>query len=102
MNIKDSTDLITAANEYSKLFEDEEERCNIRNAFFHGHKCALERNDDYVVVPKSELLKLEEARKQLYKLLERQLNDVYFHAAFTSITGQIWDVANTRDWKIKI
>ena len=57
---------------------------------------------DYVLVPKSELLKLEEARKQLYKLLGKQLDDVYFHAAFTSITGQIWDVANTKDWKMKI
>lgn len=32
--------LIEAAEDYASIWNDEEDRCNIKNAFLHGHKYA--------------------------------------------------------------
>ena len=55
-------------------------------------------HEDYVLVPKSELVKLEESRKLLYQLLEEQCNDCYFLSNLIGITQQMWTVANRKDW----
>lgn len=56
--------------------------------------------DDYILIPKSELIKLEESRKQLFNFLDSQCNDLHFLSNLTSITHQMWIVANKKDWKI--
>lgn len=50
--------------------------------------------EDYVVVPKRDLEKLEESRVKLYRLLEEQCKDTFFLAHLTDITGPIWYAAN--------
>lgn len=51
-----------------------------------------------VAVPVSELKKLEQAREQLYDYLTTVLTEAQM-LGLTSITGQIWKVANTKSWK---
>ena len=51
-----------------------------------------------ISVPVSELEKLEQAREDLYELLEGKLNEKQM-LDLMNITGQIWKVANTRIWK---
>jgi hypothetical protein len=55
---------------------------------------------NYVVVPKHELVKLEDARVQLYKHLSKIL-DVQQMSYLPTFTGQMWRVANTKDWRIE-
>lgn len=51
----------------------------------------------HVSVPVTELCKLEECRIHLYHFLETKLNYQGMHE-FTTLTGQIWMVANRKDW----
>lgn len=97
INEEKTKDLVLAAEHYARHWENVEEKANIMNAFFHGHKFANE--GDYVMVPKSELLKLEESRKQLYDLLDEQCKNTWFLIDLHSITEQIFKVANKRKWK---
>ena len=50
-----------------------------------------------VTVPKEELVKLEECRKSLYEFFEDKLND-YEKNQLTTLTSQMWRVANTKKW----
>lgn len=52
---------------------------------------------DHVIVPRSELVKLEEARKLLYKILEAQCEDLAFVIALSKVTDPMWHLAN-RNW----
>lgn len=51
-----------------------------------------------VEVPVAELEKLEAARVALYDVLAQHMTEQELFA-LTSITGQIWRVANRRNWK---
>ena len=51
-----------------------------------------------VLVPVAELEKLEAARVALYEVLSQKLTEQELFA-LTNITGQIWRVANRRNWK---
>ena len=51
-----------------------------------------------VEVPIVELGKLEAARVALYEVLGQRMTEQELFA-LTSITGQIWRVANRRNWK---
>ena len=58
------------------------------------------KQEGVVLVPKDELSKLETARVDLYELLVEHLGEKTL-LKFTNITGQIWKVANTKNWNIK-
>jgi hypothetical protein len=52
----------------------------------------------YVRIPKHELIKLEEARVQLYKYLGGIL-DTQQMSYLPTFTGQMWRVANSKEWR---
>ena len=52
---------------------------------------------EFVLVPVSELKKLEESRVKLYELLESQTEDTPFLCKLTAITQSMWELAN-RKW----
>lgn len=51
--------------------------------------------DENVIVPKSDLIAVEIARKALYDLLEEQLKDTAFQVKLQQITSSFWKVGNT-------
>lgn len=56
-------------------------------------------NNEYVKVPVEELLKLEESREKLYDFLEGKLSEQDL-LQLVNVTGQIWKVANRKDWSL--
>lgn len=62
-----------------------------------GTSSAATTTEGYVVVPIAELVKLEQARLQLYDYFSHRLSQGDL-LILPNITGQIWRVANMRDW----
>lgn len=69
------------------------------------HKFGTEELDldqaEHVIVPKSELVKLEQARLTLYRLLEDQTKDIGFLTRLVDITQTLWNIANRRWPEVK-
>lgn len=69
------------------------------------HKFGTEELDldqaEYVIVPKFELVKLEQARLALYELLEDQTKDIGFLTKLVDITQTLWNIANRRWPEVK-
>jgi hypothetical protein len=70
--------------------------------FEAGFKAAWEArahltDPGYVRVPVEQLRKLEESRVHLWEFLDARLGDMD-KAALHGLTGQIWRVANTKQW----
>jgi len=61
----------------------------------------IAKQEGMVLVPEAELKKLEKARIDLYELLAEHLSERII-ISFTNITGQIWRVANTKNWYTKL
>lgn len=60
----------------------------------------IELSTNTVAVPVIELVKLEAAREQLYEYLDGKLTEREM-LGLVQATGQIWRVANRRDWSTK-
>ena len=60
----------------------------------------IELSPGTVAVPVTELIKLEAAREQLYEYLEDKLTEREL-LGLVQATGQIWRVANRRNWSTK-
>lgn len=56
-----------------------------------------QNSKEFILVPVSELKKLEQARELLYSRLSCLLSEEDI-AEITEITQQIWNVANTKNW----
>ena len=56
-----------------------------------------EQKKEFVQVPRTELEKLEQARLALYEYLSTHLSEEGL-LGLVNITGQIWRVANTKNW----
>ena len=55
-----------------------------------------------MIVPKADLDKVEESRKQLYELLKDHCENTGFLMELTSITEPLWKVANKRYPQAKV
>jgi hypothetical protein len=61
---------------------------------------SAEKAIGYIAVPYRELVKLEEARVSLYEIFEKEIaQDIALQMTIHNrVTGQMWQVANTKSW----